>query len=253
MEAADLGALLSGVDVLFHQAARAGVRRSWGDDFATYVGPNILATQRLLEAVRVHPVERFIYASSSSVYGEAQEERVTEAARRRPLSPYGVTKLAAENLVAAYHRVFGVPALSLRYFTVFGPRQRPDMAFHRFYRAILTDQPLALYGDGRQVRDFTYVADAVEANLLAARRGTPGTVYNIGGGAPASIAEVIGWMEEISGRAARIDPHPAQPGDPRRTAADSSRARTALGFAPAVTLREGLAAMHAWMRDLLAP
>lgn len=250
LEHADLDGLLAGVDWVFHQAARAGVRRSWGEDFATYVRPNILCTQRLLEAVRRRPVGRLVYASSSSVYGEARGGAVTEDTPRRPLSPYGVTKLAGEDLVSAYARVFDLPAVSLRYFTVFGPRQRPDMAFHRFLRAILAGQALPLYGDGAQERDFTFVADAVSANLLAAEHGRPGAIYNIGGGSPATIAEVIEIMEQICGRPARIERHPPQAGDPRRTAADTTRARTELGFAPATSLRVGLEAMHAWIRSL---
>ncbi len=253
LEHADLDSLLEGVDWVFHQAARAGVRRSWGEDFATYVRPNILCTQRLLEAVRRRPVERLVYASSSSVYGEARGGAVTEETPRRPLSPYGVTKLAGEDLVSAYVRVFDLPAVSLRYFTVFGPRQRPDMAFHRFYRAILTGQALPLYGDGGQERDFTFVADAVTANLLAAERGRPGGIYNIGGGSPAKIAGVIELMEQISGSRARIERHPPQAGDPRRTAADTTRARTELGFAPATSLRAGLEAMHEWIETLVEP
>jgi len=243
--------LLQGVDWVFHQAARAGVRSSWGADFEAYVGANILGTQHLLEAAREVPVERFIYASSSSVYGEAGEAVVTEDTPRRPLSPYGVTKLAAEDLASAYSRVFGIPVVSLRYFTVFGPRQRPDMAFRRFTRAILTGTPLPLFGDGEQRRDFTYVADVVEANLQAALSGRPGGVYNIGGGAPATVRTVIGFLEELSGRQAVIDQQPAQPGDPRSTAADTTRARQELGFKPRVSLRDGLLEMITWMKPRL--
>lgn len=243
--------LLKGVDWVFHQAARAGVRSSWGRDFIAYANANILGTQHLLEAARVCPVERLVYASSSSVYGEAGEEVVTEDTPRRPLSPYGVTKLAAEDLASAYHRVFGIPVISLRYFTVFGPRQRPDMAFRRFTRAILMGEPLPLFGDGEQRRDFTYVADAVEANLQAALSGRPGRIYNIGGGAPATVRTVIGLIEELSGRRALIDQQPAQPGDPRTTAADTTRAREELGFEPRVSLRDGLLEMITWMRARL--
>lgn len=248
----ELDALLKDVDWVFHQAARPGVRRSWGSGFRAYVKANVLATERLLEALRKQPVEKFIFASSSSVYGEGPGGATGEDAPRRPISPYGVTKLAGEALVAAYQECFGIPAVSLRYFTVFGPGQRPDMAFHKFLRAILENRPLEVYGDGRQTRDFTYIEDAVEANILAARRGTPGRVYNIGGGSPASIRSVIETLESLTARRAELRFGPQQPGDPRATAADTARAREELGFRPSVSMRAGLQRMVSWMSQLIS-
>jgi len=250
--AADLGGLLEGADRLFHQAARPGVRSSWGDDFRIYVRANITATQRLLEALRARPALRAVIASSSSVYGQAAGGPTPEDAPRRPISPYGVSKLATEALVAAYHANFGLPVVCLRYFTVFGPRQRPDMAFHRFARAITLGETFEVYGDGRQVRDFTYVADAVAANLLALEHGRPGEVYNIGGGAPASVRDAIAILEALAGRRAEIVWGPRQPGDPRSTEADTTRARGVLGFRPRVGLEQGLREMMAWMASVVA-
>ncbi len=243
----DTAALLADVDWVFHLAARPGVRRSWGVDFEAYAAANVVATQRLLEGLRAHPVERMVFASSSSVYGEGGGQPAREDAPRRPLSPYGVTKLACEALVGAYVTGYGLPIISLRYFTVFGPRQRPDMAFHRFARAIALGETLEVFGDGRQTRDFTYVDDVVTANLLAIRAGRPGSVYNIGGGAPARLLDAIGLMERIAGRPARVHWGPRQTGDPLATAADTSRARDELGFRPRVGLEEGLRHMMHWM------
>lgn len=246
----DPARLLEGVDRVFHQAARAGVRTSWGADFQSYVRANVTTTQRLLEALRTRPDIRTVCASSSSVYGEGPGGPAREDAPRRPVSPYGVTKLAGEALAVAYHANFGLPVVCLRYFTVFGPRQRPDMAFHRFARAITLGEPFEVYGDGQQTRDFTYVSDAVAANLLAARHGRPGEVYNIGGGAPASVLEAIRILERLAGRSARVTWGPRQPGDPRSTSADTTRAREVLGFRPQVGLEQGLREMVAWVPSL---
>lgn len=249
---ADIEPLLERVDWVFHQAARGGVRTSWGVDFPAYEHANILATQKLLEALRRRPVERIVCASSSSVYGEGGGRAVEEHAALRPISPYGVTKLAAERLVEVYHAAFGLPTVSLRYFTVYGPGQRPDMAFHRFIRALLEHRSIEVLGDGQQTRDFTFVADVVTANLLAAERGAPGRVYNIGGGSPAAILDVIHALETITNTQAVARFLPAPPGDPRATAADTTRARQELGFRPTVSLEMGLERMVAWMSDLLA-
>jgi len=251
---APLEALVEGVDCVFHLAARPGVRASWGEAFADYARINVLATQRLLEAVRARPVRRLVYASSSSVYGEAPaEDRATpEDAPCRPISPYGVSKLAAEAMVRAYHASGGVPAVALRYFTVYGPRQRPDMAFHRFLRAWLTGGTVTVLGDGRQVRDFTYVDDAVAATVAAARDGRDGEVYNIGGGCPATLTQVFEILRARLGPPARLEQRPVFPGDPRATRADTRRAQAELGFRPATDLDEGLARMTAWMRAHLA-
>jgi UDP-glucose 4-epimerase len=249
----DLAPWLEGVEWAFHQAAQAGVRSSWGNDFAIYTQSNVLATQRLLEAAKGSPtLQAFIYASSSSVYGDAERYPTREDFLPQPISPYGVTKLAGEHLCRLYARAYGVPAVSLRYFTVYGPRQRPDMAFHRFIRAILANAPLIIYGDGMQTRDFTFVGDIVEANLLAAGRGRPGEVYNIGGGSRVTVRQVIALLEEIIGRPARVEFAPAQKGDVLHTAADISKAARELGYQPKYSLREGLAQEVAWLEGRLA-
>jgi len=248
---ADLRPLLSGVAYIFHQAAQPGVRSSWGTEFELYVQHNVLATQRLLEAVKDvgHDLRRFVFASSSSVYGEVEELPVREECLPRPYSPYGVTKLAAEHLCVLYHRNFGLPTISLRYFTVYGPRQRPDMAFRRFTTAMLSGEPLQVYGDGEQTRDFTFVSDAVQANLLAMQQGDDGGVYNIGGGSRVTVNETIRMLERITGVAAQIVYRPLQHGDVRDTWADTSRARAELGFLPQVSLEEGLRAEVEWIEQ----
>ena len=243
----DLARLLDGITHVFHLAAQAGVRRSWGKEFGVYTGLNVDSTQVLLEACTKHPIERLVYASSSSVYGDDVPMPMVETALPQPVSPYGVTKLAAEQLCHLYHVNFGVPAVSLRYFTVYGPRQRPDMGFNRFFTAILDGKPLVQFGDGLQTRDFTYVADAARATADAAVRGTPGRVYNIGGGARVSLREVFDLLARVSGRKVTIDQQGPQKGDMRDTYADTSRARADLGFAPSVTLEEGLRQMWRWM------
>ena len=243
----DLARLLDGITHVFHLAAQAGVRRSWGADFQVYTGLNIDSTQRLLEACVGRPIERLVYASSSSVYGDEVAMPMHETALPQPVSPYGVTKLAAEQLCYLYYFNYQVPAVSLRYFTVYGPRQRPDMGFNRFFRAILDGKPLVQFGDGLQTRDFTFVADAAKATADAAVRGVPGRVYNIGGGARVSLKEVFELIARVSGRPITIDHQPQQKGDMRDTYADTTRARTDLGFAPSVTLEDGLRAMWQWM------
>ena len=247
-----LGSLLDGVTTVFHLAAQAGVRKSWGDDFRTYTSHNVDATQRLLEAVKTRPLHRFVYASSSSVYGDLAMIPMREDVPLHPVSPYGVTKLAAEHLCHLYHVNHGVPAVSLRYFTVYGPKQRPDMAFNRFIRAALTGQPIALYGDGEQTRDFTFVADAVAATRAAGDRGRPGAVYNIGGGSRVSVNQVLELVGRLTGRTLDIRREATQKGDMRDTFADTTRAREELGFAPSYTLEAGLAAECEWMARRLA-
>jgi nucleoside-diphosphate-sugar epimerase len=248
----DLPAHLRDRTHVFHLAAQAGVRKSWGRDFRIYSTNNIEATQLLLEAARGVPaLERLVYSSSSSVYGDRVAMPMREDALPEPVSPYGVSKLAAEQLCYLYFANFGVPTVSLRYFTVYGPRQRPDMAFHKFLRAMIRDEPITLYGDGDQTRDFTFVADAVNANLLAATRGIPGRVYNIGGGSRVSINDVLQMIERVAGRRPRINLDPAQKGDMRHTYADTSRAREELGYAPTVGLEAGLAAEYHWVTGLL--
>ena len=235
--------LLSDVDWVFHQAAQAGVRASWGQEFAHYVDFNVLATQQLLEAaVRMKRIQRFVYASSSSVYGDVDALPIAESVTPQPISPYGVTKLAAEHLCTLYNRVFGVPTVSLRYFTVYGPRQRPDMAFHRFCKAIVEGQPLHIYGDGRQTRDFTYISDIVEANMLAATSDLAvGEVMNIAGGSRVTLRHVVELLQEISGGPVHISFDETQPGDVSHTFADTTLAEKTLGYTPVVSLEEGLA------------
>ena len=252
---ANLGERLRGIDVVFHLAAQPGVRKSWGGTFATYLDNNVAATQRLLEAVRDVPITRFVFASSSSVYGTATDLPVRETTMPQPISPYGVTKLAAEHLCGVYAHAFGVPAVSLRYFTVYGPRQRPDMAFNRFVKAILDGAEIELYGDGEQTRDFTFVSDAVAATVAAAGAdldGGVGRVYNVGGGSRVTVNHVIGLLERITGKRARIVRRAAQPGDARDTFADCSAARADLGYQPAVALDAGLEALVRWQTSTLA-
>lgn len=244
---ADLDALLDSVTHVFHLAAQAGVRKSWGREFQIYTSLNVDATQTLLEACVGRPIERLVYASSSSVYGDEAVMPMIEEQPLHPVSPYGVTKLAAEQLCYLYFVNHRVPTVSLRYFTVYGPRQRPDMGFNRFFSAVLAGRPLIQYGDGLQTRDFTYVADAASATATAAVRGVPGRVYNIGGGSRVSLRDVFDLLGKVTGRPVSIEVQPSQKGDMRDTYADTIRARDDLGFAPSVTLEDGLRAMYRWM------
>jgi UDP-glucose 4-epimerase len=247
---ADLNELLRGRTHVFHLAAQAGVRNSWGRDFSVYTVNNIEATQVLLEACTAHRLERIVYASSSSVYGDTVSLPMREDALPHPVSPYGVTKLAAEQLCYLYHVNFGLPTVSLRYFTVYGPRQRPDMGFHKFLRAAMRGEPISVFGDGLQTRDFTFVADAVSATAAAGIRGVPGRVYNIGGGSRVTLNDVLVMIGRVSGRPPLIKADPAQKGDMRHTYADTSLARADLGFTPTVTLEEGLTAEYQWLASL---
>jgi nucleoside-diphosphate-sugar epimerase len=248
---ADLPSLLADRTHVFHLAAQAGVRKSWGRDFSVYTVNNIEATQVLLEACTKRPLERLVYASSSSVYGDLVSLPMRETALPQPVSPYGVSKLAAEQLCYLYHVNYGVPAVSLRYFTVYGPRQRPDMGFHKFLRASLCGDPISVFGDGEQTRDFTFVADAVSATIAAGVRGIPGRVYNIGGGSRVTVNEVLEMIGRVAGRPPLIHSDAAQKGDMRHTYADTSLAAHDLGFHPTVSLQEGLAAEYQWLADTL--
>lgn len=243
------------VDGVFHLAAQAGVRASWGNEFATYTDCNVLATQRLLEAlVQANPdgAPRVVYASSSSIYGDAMSRPTREDATPAPVSPYGVTKLAAEHLLHTYHRNFGLHGASLRFFTVFGERQRPDMAFNRFVRAALTDTPITVYGDGNQSRDFTYVQDIVAGTRAAMDAShIPYGVYNLGGGSTITVREVLDLLSELLGAAVAVNYGETQKGDVRHTSADTSRARENIGFNPVVDVPTGLARELAWMRGIL--
>jgi UDP-glucose 4-epimerase len=247
---ADLGALLEGKTHVFHLAAQAGVRKSWGRDFRTYTENNVDASQKLLEACVGRPLHRFVYASSSSLYGDNVSMPMREDALPQPVSPYGVTKLAAEQLCHLYFVNHAVPTTALRYFTVYGPRQRPDMAFHRFIRASLDGTPVTLYGDGEQTRDFTYVADAVSATVAAGERGVEGRAYNVGGGSRVSMNQVIEIIGRVAGKPLEVRREPAQKGDMRDTYADTSLARSDLGFAPSVTLEQGIEAEYRWLSSV---
>jgi len=246
---ADLKTLLADRTHVFHLAAQAGVRKSWGRDFAVYTVNNIEATQALLEACVGTAIERLVYASSSSVYGDLVAMPMREDALPQPVSPYGVTKLAAEQLCYLYFANHAVPAVSLRYFTVYGPRQRPDMGFNKFLRAAIAGEPIGVFGDGEQTRDFTFVADAVSATIAAAGKGVPGRVYNIGGGSRVTVNHVLEIIGRVTGRAPLIKADTAQKGDMRHTYADTALARGDLGFAPSVALEEGLKAEYEWLKS----
>jgi UDP-glucose 4-epimerase len=248
LQTTPLDTLLDGVTHIYHLAAQAGVRKSWGQDFLTYTTHNVDATQRLLEAVKSGGITRFVYASSSSVYGDEAPIPMREDARLQPLSPYGVTKLAAEHLCLLYTANYGVPTVSLRFFTVYGPKQRPDMGFHRFMSAALDGRSISLYGDGEQTRDFTYIDDIVAALMAAGDHGRAGAVYNIGGGSRVSINQVLDQIADIAGHPLDIRREAAQKGDMRDTFADTTLARAELGFAPATTLADGLRAEYAWLK-----
>jgi len=244
----DLQGLLDGMEWVFHQAAQAGVRMSWGAFFDVYVRNNILATQRLLEAAKGSGILRLVYASSSSVYGDSPDLPLKETARPQPVSPYGVTKLAAEHLCYLYYVNYGAPTVSLRYFTVYGPRQRPDMGFHKFIRAALTGEEIVVYGDGEQTRDFTYISDAVEANVQAARaEDAVGRVFNIGGGSRISVNAVLDILRDLIGPL-EVRHAEDQKGDVRHTMSDTTPAREILGYSPQVPIRPGLSRQVEWMR-----
>lgn len=249
---AELGPLLDGVDVVFHQAAQPGVRLSWADGFRLYNDLNVNLTQRLLEAVRSRSITRFVYASSSSVYGQAPRWPTTETDETRPHSPYGVTKLAGEMLCRAYAANFGVPAVALRYFTVYGPRQRPDMAIHRLIQSARHGTPFPLYGDGRQIRDFTYVDDIVEANLLAGSTPLPsGSVMNIAGGGSTQLLSLVELVSKAVGSAVNVHWSPAQPGDVDRTGGSIERAAELIGWQPTVEIEDGVRRQVAWHLEAL--
>jgi nucleoside-diphosphate-sugar epimerase len=248
LQALDLAPILDGAGQVFHLAAQAGVRSSWGKDFDAYTDHNVLGTQRLLEAALAAGTGPIVYASSSSVYGDAAELPLRETAACRPVSPYGVTKLAAEHLCGLYAKNHGLPTVSLRFFTVYGPRQRPDMAFHKFLKACRDGRPIHLYGDGGQTRDFTFVADIVAAIRAAAGRGRAGHVYNVGGGERLAMNDVLKTMEQVTGRRIEVIREPDQKGDMRDTFADTTAARQDLGFRSTVDLPAGLAREWEWIQ-----
>ncbi|HEY8953101.1 MAG TPA: NAD-dependent epimerase/dehydratase family protein [Candidatus Dormibacteraeota bacterium] len=245
---ADLDPLLDGAAVVYHLAGQPGVRPSWGNLFDRYVRDNVIATQRLLEALKKVPIKRFVFAGSSSVYGDAERFPTKETALPRPVSPYGVTKLAAEHLTLLYTRNFGIPAVSVRYFTFYGPRQRPDMAFSRFMQAMTAGEDIEVFGDGEQTREFTYVSDAVDGTIKASTADVVGEIFNLGGGSRVTVNKVLSTLEEISGLSIRRQNLPAAPGDPRHTGASINLARERLGWEPRVSLAEGLAKQWEWFQ-----
>ena len=247
----DLEPLVAEVDAVFHLAAQPGVRGSWGDTFPIYARDNVVATQRLFEAAAARH-RRIVWASTSSVYGNAETYPTREEARPRPISPYGVTKLGCEHLAEAYAESFGLDHAILRYFTVYGPRQRPDMAFTKIARALASGEPFQVFGSGEQSRDVTYVGDAVAATIAAMERAATGAVYNVGGGSETTLNEVIALCEELTGRTLDRRGAEAAAGDVRRTSADTTRARTELGWLPRTSLADGLRAQLRWARVPLA-
>jgi nucleoside-diphosphate-sugar epimerase len=247
----ELSGLLEDVQVVIHQAGQPGVRKSWGRDFEDYMDSNVRATQKLLESVKEsNSVKKFIYASSSSLYGNAETYPTTETAVPLPRSPYGVTKLAAEHLCGVYAQNYGVNTIALRYFTVYGPRQRPDMAFTRFCKAAATGGKITVYGDGKQIRDFTYIDDVVAANIAAIYADTkPGTVMNIAGGSSVSVNDVLALIQQFAPSDLNVDYIGSALGDVFRTGGDTSRAREVLDWRPAVTLEEGLRSQYLWAKE----
>ncbi len=246
----DLDRFLKDTEIIFHLAAQPGVRSSWGDDFHLYTKNNIEATQRLLEATKKSRVKKFIFASSSSVYGMCPELPMRESSPLLPFSPYGVTKLAAEHLCHLYSKNYGVPIISLRFFTVYGPGQRPDMAFHRFFCHILERKPIHIFGDGQQTRDFTYIDDIIEANLLSLKKGKVGEIYNIGGGNQETLKNILPLLEEISRTKISVEWRAAQKGDVLHTQAEITKSKRDLGFVPQTQLADGLKEEWKWIRRL---
>lgn len=244
--------LLQDVDIVYHQAAQAGVRASWGEGFRHYTERNINATQIILEAAKkVKSLKRFVYASTSSVYGNAETMPTPETICPQPVSPYGITKLAAERMCWLYQQNFNVPVTALRYFTVYGPRQRPDMAFHKFFKAALTGESISIYGDGKQTRDFTFISDAVAANLAAATIPEAiGEVFNIGGGSRVVLNDVLDTIDNIVGTPIKREYVERARGDARHTSADVNKAKEILGYCPQVTLADGLAQEWEWIKSL---
>lgn len=239
------------VDYIFHEAAQPGVRHSWGKDFHIYVKNNILATQKILEASINSNVKKILFASSSSVYGDTPHLPMHEEALPRPVSPYGVTKLAAENLMHLYWKNYDLPTISLRYFTVYGPRQRPDMAIRRFLKSFFTKDHVIIYGDGNQTRDFTYISDVVDANMLAAESHIDGETINIGTGSAVSVNNLLDTIEKISGRTTKRRYIKSEKGDMRHSRADIQRAKRLLSYRPTVSLEEGLKKTLEWMNKEL--
>lgn len=244
---------IDGVEIVYHLAAQPGVRASWGNDFGAYVQNNVLATQRLLESLKESKaLKRLVYASSSSVYGEVSVEKVGEEHPLRPFSPYGVTKLAGENLCSVYAHNFGIPLTSFRFFSVYGPRQRPDMAFAQLINAALAGKSFTLFGDGTQQRDFTFVDDVIDGLVATLTTDGADGVFNLGGGEVLSMNDIIRMVQEITGRNPAIESHPGLRGDVKRTGADISRIKSVFGFEPKHRIREGLSQQIRYSRFALS-
>jgi UDP-glucose 4-epimerase len=246
----DLHELLNGADYLYHLAGQPGVRASWGTEFARYTENNIMATQRLLEAAKGKSLRKFVYASTSSVYGDTRDLPMRENGLTQPVSPYGVSKLAAEHLCYLYGKAYAVPTVALRFFTVYGPRQRPDMFFHIFMRGLLRNEETPLYDDGEQTRDFTFCSDIVDGVVSAANYPGLGEVFNLGGGSETSLLDAIALAERITGRKAKLKRLDRQRGDVRHTSASLEAARLKLAYAPRISLEEGLARQWQWIQTL---
>ena len=241
---------IPGSDVIFHLAAQAGVRASWSKSFLIYTKNNIEATQLLLEESKNSGLKKFVYASTSSVYGDTDQIPMQEKSLLKPVSPYGVTKLAAEDLCYLYWKNFGIPCVSLRYFTVYGPRQRPDMAFYRFILAGLEGRKITVFEDGQQTRDFTYVDDIVRGTILASEKGTAGLVYNLGGGSRITVNDVLNMLSEIMDTRLNVEFADRQKGDMRHTFASTELAKAELGYNPSFSVQKGLTAEFNWLKDL---
>jgi nucleoside-diphosphate-sugar epimerase len=248
--ASDLKNLMSGVNYVFHLAGQPGVRSSWGRDFAKYSENNLMATQMLLEAAKELKLAKFVYTSTSSVYGDTDDLPMREEGRTRPVSPYGVSKLAAEHLCYLYWQAFGVPTVSVRLFTAYGPRQRPDMSFHIFMRALTRGDEVPLYDDGEQTRDFTFCSDIVNGIVAGALYPGSGDVFNLGGGTETSLLGAIAMIEKITGLKAKLKRFDRQKGDVRHTHASIEAAKGKLGYAPRVRLEEGLSQEWDWIKTL---
>jgi UDP-glucose 4-epimerase len=249
----DLNRLLQNVDCVFHLAAQAGVRASWGQSFSEYIRNNIEATQRLLEESKEQPLHKFIFASSSSVYGYCPELPMSESSPLLPYSPYGVTKLAAENLCYLYSKNYGVPTISLRFFTVYGPGQRPDMAFHKFFKSTSENKPITVFGTGEQTRDFTYINDIINAIFACIEHGQTGETYNLGGGNRKMLKDLLPLFEEICGKKISVKWKEKQKGDVPHTLADIQKAKKDLGFVPRTAIDEGLSEEWRWIKNLYSP
>ena len=246
----DLKKELEKIQAIFHLAAQPGVRTSWGDDFSIYTKNNIDVTQRLLEAAKNLQLKKFIYASSSSVYGLSPQLPMRETQVLHPYSPYGVTKLAAEHLCFLYHNNYGIPCVSLRFFTVYGPGQRPDMAFHRFLKAIGEDKEIKFYGDGQQTRDFTYIDDIIKANISSITYGKPGETYNIGGGTQIKLIDIIPIFEKICQKKIKTRCQEEQKGDVHHTFANIEKAKKDLNYVPHISLEDGLREEWNWIQTI---